>query len=185
MHLNGGTKTAAGIGSGQYVTGNWDITTWRSSKTAYATAPGATQSGNGTMYIEKNRQVATCAPDYFGCDYVWGGNGPCGNGFDCSGFQYYLYNFVGYNYGDDTAQGMYNSSTHISAASRLPGDWVFFDWDSSPPECDSIDHTGVYTGSDSMVHASSSAGEVVSQALTAYYDSHGLYGHRYGANERF
>jgi cell wall-associated NlpC family hydrolase len=137
------------------------------------------------MYIKKNRQLATWVPDYKNCSYVTGGNGPCGSGFDCSGLQYYMYNRVGYSYADDTAQGMYNSSTHISSADALPGDWVFFDWGSSPPSGSSIDHTGCYIGGDAMVEASSSAGLVKQTSLDPYWDDHALYGHRYGANERF
>jgi len=183
VHMGDQTKAAPGSDSGKYTTANWDITTKRSPKTVYATAPHATQSGNATVHFKKNLQLITCAPDYMGCDYVLGANGP--SEFDCSGFQYYLYNFVGITVDDKTAQGYYDASTHIAAGDRLPGDWLFFDWDHSPPHSDCIDHTGVYSGDNQMVHASSSAGEVVTVTLTEYYDEHAFYGHMYGANERF
>ena len=199
VHLAGGTKAAPAIGSGRYRTDKWYITLWRGTKTGWATAPNANQSGNATMYIKKNRQVATCAPDWKGMPYHSNADGPgdcptqqhscC---FDCSGLQHWLYDFVGYDVGDKTAQGYYNSSEHISEANLLPGDWIFLDSDYVPPHSNDIDHTMMYDHTDGddwkvVIHASGSAGEVEEKTFTQWWEDHsnGLYGHMYGANERF
>jgi cell wall-associated NlpC family hydrolase len=166
-----------------------DITKLRSPATAYATASGATTSGTATIHFKKNGQLITCAPDYAGHPYVGGGNGPAS--FDCSGFQYYLYRFVGIMVADNTAQGYYTGSTKVTEANLKPGDWIFFDYDDLPPSGSNIGHTGVYAGTSGgnkvMWEASSSAMQVQQKVFTAYYEDHsdGLYGHYYGTNERF
>jgi len=188
VHMAGASKPAPPSGSGTYKTANWSITKARSPGTVYATSPGAAQSGNATVHFKKNRQVATWTPDYINCEYELSKKGPCSTHFDCSGLQGYMYNLVGYDYNRqmENAQTQYNRSTHISAANLLPGDWVFFDWNHSPPHGDSIDHTGMYekteNGNKRMIHASSSAGKVLRGTVNEDY---ALYGHRYGANERF
>jgi cell wall-associated NlpC family hydrolase len=188
VHMDGATKSAPQSGTGTYTTANWDITTLRSPKTVYATCPTAVQSGNATVHFKKNRQVAVWAPDYIGCAYVSGNEGPCETGFGCSGFQWYMYTKVGYTQTRTTAQGQYNASTHVAAADALPGDWIFFDWGSVPPNTSSIDHTGVYRRTDEygyryMVDAHDPT--VREQKLTSYYTDHGVWGHRYSANERY
>ncbi|HUV03857.1 MAG TPA: NlpC/P60 family protein [Armatimonadota bacterium] len=189
VHLNAETATASGLGSGTYTTGNWDVTKKRSPGTVYATAPGAEASGDATIHWKKNRQLITCAPDFIGHPYVWNANGP--DAFDCSGFQYWLYKFVGVDNTDRTAQGFYDASDHPSEANLLPGDWIFFDWGSSPPSSSSIDHTGVYEttsgGWKVMIHAANPDDDVERRTFTQYYEDHsdGLYGELYGTNERF
>jgi cell wall-associated NlpC family hydrolase len=174
--------------NGRYTTNNWNITTKRSPKTIYATSNGAKQSGNATIHFKKNGQLITCAPDFIGSQYVSGGNGPYV--FDCSGFLYWLYNYIGIPLADNTAQGYYTSSTKIDEEDLLPGDWIFFDWGSTPPSSGSIDHTGVYKelsgGNKVMIHAHSTRG-VETLTFDSSYENHsnGLYGHYYGSNERF
>ena len=148
------------------------------------------QSGTATWYYKKNGQLATCAPDYIDCPYKDGGNGP--SSFDCSGLQYYLYNFVGVTVGDKTAQRYYSASTKISEDDLRPGDWIFFDQQHAPPDPDDIDHTMMYkctkdTGWKVVIHASKGAGKVEERTFDQWWEDHsdGLYGHMYGENERF
>ncbi len=192
------TATMDHHGSGEYRTGAWYITTKRSPWDIWATGEGADPSGIGVVWIKKNAQVAFCAPDWSGKPYHWGGQGPgaCPDDthlccFDCSGYAKYLHRYVGIDTPEDTAQGYYNSWTHLTRAELLKGDWLFFDWGNVPPHSDSIDHMGMYRGWEDkhphevMWHASSSAGAVVKTTLTQYYWDHSLYAHHYGANERF
>lgn len=189
IYVGSDYATAPSSGGGQYTTANWNITTLRSPKTAYATESGTKATNDATIHFKKNRQLITCAPDYIGAPYVSGANGP--SQFDCSGFQYYLYNFVGVTVSDSTAQGFYNSSTHVTEGNLLPGDWIFFDFDSVPPSSSQIDHTGVYEtttgGMKVMIHTGNPTDDLERKVFTDYYENHsnGLYGHRYGANERF
>jgi len=187
-HGGGDTLSAPSSGGGQYTTANRDVTQSRSTWTVYATAPGCIQSGNATLNWKKNRQLITCAPDYLGCSYAWGGNGP--TTFDCSGLLYYLNNFVGMGLSRTTAQGYYSSRTSVSESNLLPGDWIFFDWDNNPPNGSSIDHDAVYSSgtglSKVMIQASSTDNVVESSTFNQYYEDHSAgWGHFYGANERY
>lgn len=189
FYLGNDYATVSTSSNGRYTTNNWNITTKRSPKTVYTTSNGAKQSGNATVHFKKNGQLITCAPDSIGSPYVSGGNGP--DVFDCSGFLYWLYNHIGIPLADNTAQGYYTSSIKVDEEDLLPGDWIFFDWGSDPPSSSSIDHTGVYIGNIGtnkvMIHASSTADIIKYETLTEYYENHSedLYGHYYGANERF
>jgi cell wall-associated NlpC family hydrolase len=58
-----------------------------------------------------------------GCPYVWGGTGPCGSGFDCSGLVMEAYAAAGVTI-QRTSQEQWASEPHV--ASPQPGDLVFF-----------------------------------------------------------
>jgi cell wall-associated NlpC family hydrolase len=81
--------------------------------------------------------------------YVWGSAGP--GSFDCSGLTMYAWNAAGVSLPHSSA-AQYTSLPHVSQASLLPGDLVFF---GSP-----IHHVGLYIGKGLMVAAPSS-GRVV------------------------
>ena len=59
----------------------------------------------------------------FGCPYVWGGTGPCGSGFDCSGLVMQAYAAAGVSIAR-TSQDQWASEPHV--ASPQAGDLVFF-----------------------------------------------------------
>ena len=65
------------------------------------------------------------ATKYIGYPYVWGGSSPS-TSFDCSGYISWVLNHSGWNVGRQTAQGLYNFCTPVSAAQVKPGDLVFF-----------------------------------------------------------
>lgn len=58
-----------------------------------------------------------------GCPYVWGGTGPCGSGFDCSGLAMQAYASAGVGIAR-TSQEQWAAGRHVS--SPQPGDLVFF-----------------------------------------------------------
>jgi len=58
-----------------------------------------------------------------GCPYVWGGTGPCGSGFDCSGLVMQAYAAAGVTI-QRTSQEQWASEPHVASPQR--GDLVFF-----------------------------------------------------------
>jgi cell wall-associated NlpC family hydrolase len=58
-----------------------------------------------------------------GCPYVWGGTGPCGAGFDCSGLVQQAYASAGVSIAR-TSQAQWATERHVS--SPEPGDLVFY-----------------------------------------------------------
>lgn len=73
---------------------------------------------------ERFNTLITEAAKYLGYPYVWGGSSPS-TSFDCSGFVSYVLTNSGLcNTGRLGAQGLYNTSTPVSAPQ--PGDLVFF-----------------------------------------------------------
>lgn len=96
-------------------------------------------------------QIAAMAAQYVGTRYVYGGSAP--GGFDCSGLTMYLYKQFGYSL-PHTASGQYaNCGVKVSRGELQPGDLVFF---TSPGAGGKINHVGIYTGNDQIIHARSS-----------------------------
>ncbi len=84
--------------------------------------------------------------------YVWGGTTP--DGFDCSGFVYYVYNTSGYaSMPRLTAQELYNHCDPISADEVKPGDLVFLSgtYASGNP----VTHVCIYVGNYMVINCGS------------------------------
>ena len=79
------------------------------------------------------------ATKYIGYPYVWGGSSPS-TSFDCSGYISWVLNHSGWNVGRQTAQGLYNLCTPVSAAQVKPGDLVFFKGTYDTP---GVSHCGI------------------------------------------
>ena len=88
------------------------------------------------------------ATKYIGYPYVWGGSSPS-TSFDCSGYISWVLNHSGWNVGRQTAQGLYNLCTPVSAAQVKPGDLVFFKGTYDTP---GVSHCGIYVGDSIMLH---------------------------------
>ena len=88
------------------------------------------------------------ATKYIGYPYVWGGSSPS-TSFDCSGYISWVLNHSGWNVGRQTAQGLYNFCTPVSAAQVKPGDLVFFKGTYDTP---GVSHCGIYVGNSIMLH---------------------------------
>ena len=90
------------------------------------------------------------ALQFVGYDYVYGGKSP-EDGFDCSGFVYYVYKQFGYTlYPGATNQWNTLSDTVIPKGDLRPGDLVFF---SDNGQVSGMTHVGLYIGDGKMVHA--------------------------------
>lgn len=88
------------------------------------------------------------AEKYLGKKFVWGGSSP-ESGFDCSGFVSWVLNHSGWSVGRQTANGLYRSSTRITAEEAKPGDLIFFQ---GTYETSGASHVGIYVGNNMMIH---------------------------------
>lgn len=89
--------------------------------------------------------------------------------YDCAGLTRYCYSKAGVKLKASAyGQGYDSSYTKIRDVSDLRrGDVVLFDTNDS--DSDESDHTGIYLGSGSFIHASSSGGEVMISSLSSGY----------------
>ena len=112
------------------------------------------------------------AEKFLGWPYVWGGSSPS-TSFDCSGYVSWVINQSGVgSVGRQTAQGLYNLCTPVSAANAQPGDLIFFTGTYSSPG--PVSHVGTYVGGGRFIHC----GDPISYANTGspYWSAH-LYGY--------
>jgi cell wall-associated NlpC family hydrolase len=101
------------------------------------------------------------AEKYLGFPYVWGGSHPS-TSFDCSGYVSWVINQSGVgSVGRQTAQGLYNLCTPVSAANAQPGDLIFFTGTYSSPG--PVSHVGIYVGGGRFIHC----GDPISYASTS------------------
>ncbi|MGN7175579.1 LysM peptidoglycan-binding domain-containing protein [Cytobacillus sp. SAFR-174] len=103
------------------------------------------------------------AQKYIGVPYKWAGTAP--DGFDCSGFIYYVLNKSGSKLGRYSTDGYYSRSYYISQPQ--PGDLVFFE----NTYRQGISHMGFYIGNNQFIHASSNGVEITSLE-NSYYKKH-------------
>ncbi|WP_416826195.1 SH3 domain-containing protein [Ectobacillus polymachus] len=101
-----------------------------------------------------------------GVPYEFGGKTP--NGFDCSGFIYYVYNKYGYSFGRQSANSYWNSFTRTS--NPLPGDLVYFQ---GTYNTNGASHIGIYLGNGNFISAASN-GVSVSSLSNPYWSKHFL-----------
>ncbi len=142
-----------------------------SNATPKPTATKAPSSGKKTY-----SSVVAAAQDQLCKPYKWSAEGP--DAFDCSGLVYYCMKQSGHNISRRNAKSysQNNSWKLISSMSDLKaGDLVFFKSDSK----DSVNHTGICISSGTMIHASSSKGQVAKSNLhQAYWERNFVCGRR-------
>jgi cell wall-associated NlpC family hydrolase len=99
--------------------------------------------------------VLPTARRYVGTKYVYGGTSPT-TGFDCSGFVQYVFAHHGVKL-PRTSRQQVGAGRRVEprVSSLRPGDLVFFAAHGSR-----ISHVAIYAGSDRIIHATSSGGEV-------------------------
>ena len=117
----------------------------------------------------RGQAVVDKAMEYLGYPYAYGGKTP-EEGFDCSGFVYYVYQQFGY----DLKPGATNQwkslpDVLIPREELKPGDLVFFSDDGT---VGGMSHVGIYCGKGEMIHsANPDSGVVITSLSTDYYDS--------------
>ena len=97
----------------------------------------------------RGAQIAAIAQKYLGYRYIWGGSTP--NGFDCSGFTWYVYRQAGVSIPNHDLQGQMNAGPKIPLNQLQPGDLVFFQNTYMP----GLSHVGVYLGGGRFINAES------------------------------
>ena len=118
-----------------------------------------------------NKAVMEIAESCLGVPYVWGGTTM--NGFDCSGFVYYVYNKAGYKLSRSMSVQA-KTGEHVDKEDLQPGDIVFFQntYESG------LSHVGIYAGDGKFIHAPSTGKTVsYSDLNSSYYTAH-YYGAR-------
>jgi cell wall-associated NlpC family hydrolase len=125
---------------------------------------GGTTTGKGGYTGPTNTQAEKAvqfAYDQLGCPYVYGGTGPCGAGFDCSGLTMSAWASAGVSiprtsYGQATLPA-------VSLSDLQPGDILEFAGDS---------HVGIYVGGGELIDAPQPGQNVEKVALSSsWYQS--------------
>lgn len=118
-------------------------------------------------------QIPIVAEWFLGIPYVWGGTSP--EGFDCSGFTYYVFSLFDREL-NRTATGQLENGVPISRSELLPGDLIFFyNGQVSTP----VSHVGIYVGEGRFIHASTNSYQVQYDSLESnYYSNAYVYARR-------
>jgi peptidoglycan DL-endopeptidase CwlO len=104
-------------------------------------------------------KAAAFAVSKLGCPYVFGGTGPCGSGYDCSGLTQAAWAAAGVSI-ERTSEDQWASLPHVSTAALEPGDILVFAGAS---------HVGIYVGNNMLVDAPHTGLDVEEVSLTGWY----------------
>lgn len=104
--------------------------------------------------------VVETAQQLVGFPYAWGGTRP-ENGFDCSGFIYYLASTTGLEL-PRTSQEQFDTGITVTQAELAAGDLVFF-----TTYAEGATHVGVYDGAGGFIHAQSPEVGVVRTSMSS------------------
>lgn len=105
-------------------------------------------------------ELVADAAELLGVPYVWGGETP-EEGFDCSGFIFYLFQQQGIAV-PRTVALMWNAGASVSAPEV--GDIVFFATTTNSPS-----HAGIYIGNGQFIHSGASTGVTTSRLDQPYW----------------
>jgi peptidoglycan DL-endopeptidase CwlO len=94
-----------------------------------------------------------------GCPYVFGGTGPCGSGYDCSGLTMEAWASAGVSI-ERTSEEQWASLPHVSTSALEPGDILVFS---------GAGHVGIYVGNNMLIDAPHTGLDVEKVALTGWY----------------
>ncbi|MDG0060219.1 peptidoglycan-binding protein [Priestia sp. P5] len=124
----------------------------------------ASTSTTGSSTVNSSTQatasdIVAYSKKFIGVPYVWGGTSP--NGFDCSGFIYYVFKNGGGVTVPRTVATLYQSGKSTSTPNV--GDIVFFDTTGGPS------HAGIYIGNGQFIHAGSSTGVTIASLSNSYW----------------
>lgn len=93
-------------------------------------------------------RVAAIARRYLGYPYAWAGDSPR-TGFDCSGFDEYVYREAGIPIPPHDLWGQMNSGPRVAQGELRPGDLLFF----QNTYVRGLSHGGIYLGDGHFIHA--------------------------------
>lgn len=141
-------------------------TTSRSAQERTPVQENVTQTQEVTQDVQTNSelgaQIVSYAKQYIGVKYVSGGSTP--NGFDCSGFTYYVYKQFGYTIPrSSTTQA--GAGVAVAKENLQLGDLVIF----RDGNNQNIGHVGIYIGNNQFIHSSSPGDYVKITSLSMSY----------------
>jgi cell wall-associated NlpC family hydrolase len=85
------------------------------------------------------------------CPYLWGGTGPCSQGFDCSGLVQAAWIYAGYSQMPRDTFTQWNGLPHIPHSALAPGDLIIYNGDT---------HVAMYVGGGMIVDAPHTGADV-------------------------
>jgi cell wall-associated NlpC family hydrolase len=94
-----------------------------------------------------------------GCPYVFGGTGPCGSGYDCSGLTMSAWAAAGVSI-PRTSGEQWADLPHVSTADMQPGDIMVFN---------GAGHVGIYVGNNKLIDAPHPGLDVELVSFTGWY----------------
>jgi peptidoglycan DL-endopeptidase CwlO len=106
-------------------------------------ASGTTQASYSGPTGSQADAAVQFAYGQLGCPYVWGGTGPCADGFDCSGLMQAAWAAAGVSIPRDTYE-QWAALPHISSSSLEPGDLLYYAGES---------HVAMYVGDGYIIDA--------------------------------
>src|SRR5215475_8371941 len=114
--------------------------------------PTSSQAGKAVAFVYAQ----------LGCPYVYGGTGPCGSGYDCSGLVQAAWSAAGVSIPRDTYE-QWAALPHISMSSLQPGDLLYYN---------GIGHVAMYVGNGYIIDAPSPGQSVQKLPMnTSWYAS--------------
>ena len=140
-----------------YVSSSY-LSSKKTSSTSSATTSNSSQSTSSS-------KVISYAKKFLGKPYLWGAQGP--NGFDCSGFTYYVYKNSAGKTLPRTSSAQSKYGTYVSKSNLKPGDLLYFDTVGANNGV--VTHCGIYIGNNQFIHAASGQGKVVINNLNSSY----------------
>ena len=127
--------------------------------------PGGGNSGNGTIGANDPLPTATqgekavkFAFDQIGCPYVFGGTGPCPDGFDCSGLTQAAWAYAGVSIPRTSEEQA--DLPEVPLSELEPGDILEFLGEG---------HVGIYVGDNELIDAPQTGEDVQEVAFTGWY----------------
>lgn len=115
-------------------------------------APAPAPVVTAPVVIPGGERVVAKAREYFGAQYVWGGESYAEGGFDCSGLVWRVFQDLGVDLGVRTSAGMANVGTAVGSLSEAqPGDLLVYPG-----------HVAIYVSPGRMID-SANVGEVVQE----------------------
>ncbi len=127
------------------------------------TGPGGGSSGGGNPKPPPVSGQAGKAVDFafaqLGCPYVYGGTGPCQDGYDCSGLTQAAWAYAGVSI-PRTSYEQWDELPHVPMSDIQPGDILVFN---------GAGHVGIYVGHNELIDAPHTGANVEEVSLSGWY----------------